>query len=347
MQPKVSIIIPHFNGEEILTECLDNLKNATYPDIEIIVVNNASTDSSTDFIRDEYPNINLIENDQNLGYAGGCNQGSEQAQGKYLIFLNNDTIQEPGWIEPLVSIMERKPQVAAIQPKILNYYHKDRFDYAGGAGGAMDILCYPFARGRLFLSQENDFGQYDDATSVFWASGTAIMVRKDIFEKAGRFDELFFAHMEEIDLCWRFHLMGSEVWCEPKSLIYHKNAMTLPMFSLKKYYLNHRNSLIMISSNFSLPVTLYLFLFRYVLEWVALAYSFSKLDWPHIGGIIKAHLWLFVHPYIIYKKRKHVKSIRVKKDRFIMRKMYQGSIVLTHYLGRKKTYGDITDIASS
>ena len=108
MQPKVSIIIPHFNGEEILTECLDNLKNATYPDIEIIVVNNASTDSSTDFIRDEYPNINLIENDQNLGYAGGCNQGSEQAQGKYLIFLNNDTIQDPGWIEPLVSIMERK-----------------------------------------------------------------------------------------------------------------------------------------------------------------------------------------------------------------------------------------------
>ena len=263
MDTLVSIIIPHWNGIDVLSECIDSLNNTKYSNFEIIVVDNASSDDSVKWINNNHPKINIVENDQNYGYAGGCNRGIKTSKGDYIVFLNNDTIHEKNWLSNLVSFMNNHPDCAAVQPKILNYYERDKFDYAGGSGGHMDLLCYPFARGRLFLEQEIDNKQYDDDTQCFWASGTAIMVRKKYFLEVEKFDENFFAHMEEIDLCWKLQLKGYKVYVNPKSVVYHKNAVSLPMTSLKKFMLNHRNSIIMLLSNYKLFTTLYLFPIRY------------------------------------------------------------------------------------
>ena len=252
--PTVSIIIPHWNGIETLSECIDSLLKSTFGSFEIIIADNASSDGSQAWIKESHPHIILVENDRNYGYAGGCNRGADEASGELLVFLNNDTIQKSDWLHYLVELMQKDNTIAAAQPKILNYYQKNMFDYAGGSGGYMDMFCFPYARGRLFLEQEEDQGQYNDAKKCFWASGTAIMVRKELFVEAGKFDELFFAHMEEIDLCWRLQAMGHHVWVEPQSIVYHKNAVSLPMHTHRKYYLNHRNSLLMLLSNFSVPV---------------------------------------------------------------------------------------------
>jgi len=345
-QPIVSIIIPHWNGIGILSECLDSLKQSTYDSFELIVADNASSDGSQNWVKTHYAHVNLLENDQNYGYAGGCNRGAEIANGKYLLFLNNDTIQDPNWLQPLVERMEENDTIAALQPKILNYFKREVFDYAGGSGGHMDLFCYPFARGRIFLEQETDSGQYDDAQRCFWASGTAIMVRKDLFFSAGKFDKTFFAHMEEIDLCWRLQAMGHEVWAEPKSVVYHKNAVSLPMHSQRKYYLNHRNSLLMLFGNYSLPVTLYVGFIRLMLEFVALGYAMIKSDWNHITGILKSLGWIILHPLAIIKKRSRFKQLRQVRDKEIMSNMAKTSVVLAHYLGGKKTYLDIESKAS-
>ena len=243
MDTLVSIIIPHWNGIDVLSECIDSLNNTEYSNFEIIVVDNASSYDSVNWLKTNHPKINVVENDQNYGYAGGCNRGIGISKGDYIVFLNNDTIHEKDWLNNLVSFMHSHPDCAAVQPKILNYYERDRFDYAGGSGGYIDVLCYPFARGRLFLEQENDNKQYDDDTHCFWASGTAIMVRKKYFLKVEKFDENFFAHMEEIDLCWKLQLKGYSIYAHPGSVIYHKNAVSLPMTSLKIFMLNHRNSI--------------------------------------------------------------------------------------------------------
>jgi len=256
-QPFISVIIPHWNGIDILSECLDSLKASTYPFFEIIVSDNASSDGSQSWLKSHHPDISLLENDANYGYAGGCNLGARIAKGSILVFLNNDTIQDPDWLNHLALSLITDESAVAVQPKILNYYQRDLFDYAGGSGGFMDVLGFPFARGRIFLDQEKDLGQYDDSRQIFWASGTAICVWKDAYEKAGGFEESFFAHMEEIDLCWKFHLMGKRVYVEPKSVVYHKNAVSLPMQSHWKYYLNHRNSLLMVLGNYSFPLSIY------------------------------------------------------------------------------------------
>jgi len=339
--PKVSVIIPHWNGIDVLSECLDSLKKTSFTSFEIIISDNASTDGSQNWIKENHPTIHLIENDTNFGYAGGCNIGSEIARGEYLIFLNNDTIQNSDWIDHLVGLMDKNKLIAATQPKLLNYYENTTFDYAGGSGGYMDLLCFPFARGRIFLEQEKDRGQYDNAQKCFWASGTALIVRKKLFLEAGKFEDIFFAHMEEIDLCWRFQAMGYEVWVEPLSVVYHKNAVSLPMHSQKKYYLNHRNSLIMVFSNYSFPLSIYLGSLRLIFELIACIYAIYKFDFNHLTGILKSVIWLVLHPLQIIKKRKRFKSIKKVSDKKILETLTKNLIVVQHYLMRKKTYLEI------
>ncbi|MFQ6678280.1 MAG: glycosyltransferase family 2 protein [Fidelibacterota bacterium] len=337
----ISIIIPHWNGIDVLSECLDSIKLSTYSNKEIIVVDNASTDGSQEWIKKNHPDILLVENDQNQGYAGGCNRGVDAANGDWLLFLNNDTIQKPDWIDHLVKAGKGKDDVAAIQPKIRNYYERKLFDYAGGAGGHLDIFCYPFAKGRIFLNQEEDEGQYDKPEDIFWASGTAFMVRKKAFEAAHGFDETFFAHQEEIDLCWRLQLMGDRVLFEPNATIYHKNAVSLPMHSFRKYYLNHRNSMLMMLTNYHLLLTLYLFPIRLALEFVAMAYALVKRDLNHFGAVLKSFGWLLTHPRTIYKKRQLVKKIRKKNDSEIISQLYRGSIVFAHYIRGVNKFSDL------
>ena len=344
--PIVSIIIPHWNGIDVLSECIDSLKGSTFDSFEIIVSDNASSDGSQAWIVENHPDVILLENDNNYGYAGGCNRGVNVAKGEFILFLNNDTIQNPNWLDPLIDRMKGDESIAAIQPKILNYYNRKIFDYAGGSGGHMDLFCFPIARGRVFLNQEEDLGQYDNAKRCFWASGTAMIVRKDLFKAAGKFDETFFAHMEEIDLCWRFQAMGYEVWAEPRSVVYHKNAVSLPMHTHRKYYLNHRNSLLMLFGNYSIPVSFYVGFIRLILEFTALGYAIVKMDWNHVTGILRSLGWILIHPITILRKRSRFNQIRKMRDRDIMGAMTKTSVVLAHYLSGKKTYLDIESKAS-
>ena len=337
----VSIVIPHWNNVDILSECLESISATDFDNFETIVVDNASTDNSVASVRSNYPNVKLIENDKNYGYAGGCNIGAEAASGDYLIFLNNDTVQEKDWISNLIKTINSDDKIAAVQPKILNYYDRNVFDYAGGSGGHMDIYCFPFARGRIFSFQENDEGQYNNKEKCFWSSGTCFMVRRELFQKAGGFDDSFFAHMEEIDLCWRLYAMGFEVWVEPDSVVYHKNALTLPMYSHKKYYLNHRNSLLMLLGNYSIKNIFLIGIPRLILEKIACFYSILMLDWRHFTAILRSLFWIIFHPNVIMKKRKSFSKIRTITDKKIMENMMQSSIVIKYYLLKKQAYLDI------
>ena len=343
---KVSIIIPHWNGIETLSECISSLLKTEHDSYEIIVVDNNSTDGSQTWIKNAYPQIRLIENDKNYGYAGGCNRGALDANGDYLVFLNNDTIQDPDWIKHLEIIMEKEKMIAAVQPKILNYYNKNIFDYAGGSGGYLDIFGFPFARGRIFSRQEKDVGQYNDSRQCFWSSGTAFMIKKELFLKAGKFDEYFFSHMEEIDLCWRLQAMGFQIWVEPNAVVYHKNALSMPMHSHKKYYLNHRNSLLMLFGNYSFANALFLGSARIIFEFIAIGYSLLKLDWTHASAILRSLFFILFHPDVILKKRLNFQKICKEKENKIIKNFFKSSIVIEHYLKSKNTYSEIESIDS-
>ena len=343
---RVSIIIPHWNGIDTLSECLISLFKTRHDSYEVIVVDNASTDGSQPWLKNKYPQVKLIENDKNYGYAGGCNRGALEANGDYLIFLNNDTIQDPDWIQNLEKFMKKDKMIAAVQPKILNYFNKRIFDYAGGSGGYMDRFCFPFARGRIFAKQEEDIGQYNDSKQCFWSSGTAFMIRKELFFEAGKFDEYFFSHMEEIDLCWRLQAMGFQIWVEPDAVVYHKNALSMPMHSHKKHYLNHRNSLLMLFANYSFKNTLILGSGRIMFELIALGYSTLKLDWKHASAIIRSLLYLLFHVNVILKRRYNFKKIRKEKDKDIMKNIFRNSIVINYYLRRVQFYSEIDSIDS-
>ena len=338
----VSVIIPHFNGVEILTECLNSLQKSTWNNLEIIVVDNASTDNSVSVIQDKYPDVRLVECIKNLGYAGGCNAGSSFAFGEYIIFLNNDTIQEPDWIEPMVHVLESNLEVSAVQPKIKNYYDREKFDYAGGCGGEMDIFGFPYTRGRIFNTIETDTGQYDSTQEIFWASGTAFMTRKSVFFKACRFDDTLFAHMEEIDYHWKCKLMGYTVMASPESIVYHMGGKTLDYQSPKKTYLNHRNSFLLLLTNYSIPLAAYLFFPRLVLEIISGIYELVNGRYRHFSAIMKSLFWLLFHPHKIIKRIGLTRYLREKKDREITESFYPGSIAWSYFILKRKTYDSLS-----
>ena len=236
--------------------------------------------------------------------------------------------------------------IAAVQPKVLNYFNKNIFDYAGGSGGHMDWFCFPYARGRIFSKQERDVGQYNDSKQCFWSSGTAFMVKKKLFFEAGKFDEYFFSHMEEIDLCWRLQAMGFQIWVEPNAVVYHKNALSMPMHSHKKYYLNHRNSLLMLFSNYSFANMLFLGSTRIIFEFIALGYSMLKLDFTHASAILRSLFFILFHPDVILKKRLNFQKICKEKENKSIKNFFKSSIVIEHYLKSKKTYSEIESIDS-
>ena len=338
---KLSIIIPHFNGTKILTKCLESLSKCTYKDVEILVVDNGSTDDSINAVKKKFSTVEIITSDTNRGYAGGCNFGAESANGEYLLFLNNDTIHQKDWLEPLIQKLDDDVSISSVQPKILNYHEQKNFDYAGASGGYMDIFTYPFSRGRVFDTIEEDSGQYDDSVEIFWASGTAFITRKLVFEIVGGFDETLFAHMEEIDYHWRWHLMGHSVWVEPKSVIHHMGGATLAYGSPEKTYLNHRNSILLMLTNYSFFVSIYLFVPRLVMEVLSLLkYAFSsKLN--HAWAQLRALWWILVHPHIIGPRRWKTWKLRKVKDSEILKKLHPQSIVWQYFAQQLKTYDQL------
>ena len=336
----VSIIIPHYNGKELLYNCINSIyQNIQIENFEIIVVDNGSTDDSVQNIKQLFSDIVIITNETNVGYSGGCNIGAQNAKGKYLLFLNNDTEHSKEWVEKLVNFLDSHPDAFAVQPKILNIKNKEYFDYAGGAGGFLDHFGFPYVKGRIFNTLEKDTGQYDEPSEIFWSSGAAMMVRGDIFNQLNGFDEVYFAYMEEIDLCWRAQSLGYKIWSVPDTLIYHYGKQTIKQNTIKSHYLNHRNSWILFFKNsFTFDYGL-LIIQRLLLDWMALIYSIISLDIRRFIAILRAELWLLfsINKIMSLRKNNHI----VQLDN-----IYNGSIAIDYFFKRKKYFSQIDDKSS-
>ena len=335
-QHKVSIIIPHYNNFPILDECLKSLKKSTYLNKEIIVVDNNSSDDSVTLLSENYKDIIIQKSPINLGYAGGCNLGAEIATGEYLLFLNNDTIHDKSFLDKLVNILNDDLDIACVQPKIKNYNNKESFDYAGASGGFIDYLVFPFCRGRIFDTIEKDKGQYDNALNVFWTSGTAFLTRKNIFLMVNGFDKGLFAHMEEIDYSWKCHLLGYKCMVNPESIIYHHGAVTLGYNSPYKTYLNHRNSMILLLTNYKLLKSACLLPVRLLLEVISSLNDLFKLRVFHFLAHYVA-IFSLLNVFYLYKRRASNCKIR-KVDDASIHTIYKKSIVLKYFLSRVKKF---------
>ena len=345
MNKQVSVIIPHYNGEEILKDCLQSLYKTTQVAMEVILVDNGSSDNSISIIKSEFPDVIILQQEKNLGFAGGCNVGILASTSEFVLILNNDTTHENYWIEYLLETIKTNEKIAVVQPKLRSYQRPEYFDYSGANGGEMDVFGFPFARGRIFQNTEKDFCQYDHMDrEVVWASGTAFLGRREILVKAGMFDENFFAHMEEIDLDWRLRLLGYKIAVNPKSVIYHRSGFTLGAESPFKKYLNHRNSLFMVLANYTILNLLYILPIRILLDWIAVLQSILSRDKGRTWPIIKAHFWCLAHLSLIIKKRRHVKQLRQISDSAIMKKYYKGSIAITSFLLKKTKYSDLYSV---
>ena len=265
---KVAVVILNYNGAAMLGKFLQSVVKYS-PGAEIVVADNASTDDSVDVVAKGFPIVRLIRLDRNYGFAEGYNKALEQVDAEYYLLLNSDVEVTDGWLEPLLSFMEETPGAVACQPKILAYNQKMHFEYAGAVGGFIDAYGYPYCRGRLFDTVEEDKGQYDDVCRVFWATGAAMMVRRDAFCNAGGFDARFFAHMEEVDLCWRMLARGGAIYVVPQSKVYHVGGATLDKSNPRKTFLNFRNNLLMLYKNLPDSELCSVMRMRAVLDYVA------------------------------------------------------------------------------
>jgi len=287
---KVAVVILNWNGRQLLEQFLPALIKNTPSWVDLIVGDNASTDDSIQFMQDKFPQVLVLSNPVNHGYAGGYNMILERVEADYFALLNSDLEVTPGWIEPLLEYMVSNPFTAVCQPKVRSFVKKTHFEYAGAAGGYMDRFGYFFCRGRIFDHLEEDRGQYDDAREVFWASGAAFFVDVPTFRKAGGFDALLFAHMEEIDLCWRFKRMGKKIAYVPTSLVYHIGGGTLHKLSPQKTFLNFRNNLVLLYKNLPRRITVMLIPFRFFLDLLAWVRFLLLGEIGHAFAINRAHI---------------------------------------------------------
>ena len=276
---KVSIVILNWNGEEMLRKFLPSvLVCSLEKDVEVCVADNGSTDGSCQLLEQEFPTVRLIRLDQNYGFAEGYNLALAQVDAEYVVLLNSDVEVAPNWLKPLVAFMDAHPEVGACQPKILSQRNRDYFEYAGAAGGFIDRLGYPFCRGRIFDIVEKDEGQYDTNLPVFWATGAALFIRNQLYKEVGGLDGRFFAHMEEIDLCWRLRSRGHAIYCIPSSTVYHVGGATLKKENPRKTFLNFRNNLLMLYKNLPEKELHSVLFWRSLLDWVAAAVFVLKGD---------------------------------------------------------------------
>lgn len=268
--PLVSVVIVSWNALPIVRKCLPSVVRTDHPSFEIVFADNASTDGTADWVENAYPDVHVVRHDENLRFTRGNNSAVRQARGRYVVLLNNDVEVDPGWLTPLTDRMESDPSIGAVQPKLLQMDDRTRFEYSGASGGYLDRFGYPFTRGRVFFHLEEDHGQYDDAGPVFWATGAAVMFRRDVYEAAGGLEECFDMHMEEIDLCWRLQRAGYRIEVVPASVIHHIGGASLPAASPEKAYLNFRNNLLTLYRNWPRRIWLRRFPVRGLLDVLAI-----------------------------------------------------------------------------
>lgn len=340
-EPKVTVLIPHHNGEEILSRCLTSLRATLYDGFQVIVVDNGSTDGSREMIRSKFPEVELVESASNLGFAGGCNLGIRRSSSPYVVLLNNDTEVAPNWLTPMVETAESNPSVGAVQPKVLSILDRERFDYCGAAGGEIDLFGYPFAWGRLFDTMEMDQGQYDRPRQVFWASGAATLLRRSALRVVGLLEERFFAHMEEIDLNWRLQWAGYRTVTSPEAVVYHQTGATMDSESFQKMLLNHRNNLLMLLRNHTLPALLWIFPMRLMLEGVTVIRSLVCGEPKRALAVILALCGLVSRFRCVSEGSRIVRSIRAIKEGELLHRMYRGSVAFSYFIGHRRRTGDL------
>lgn len=293
MLPAVTIVILNWNGKGFLEQFLPSVMATTYPNFKVLVVDNGSLDESLPFLAQHYPTVETLPLDKNYGFTTGNNMALPHVTSPYYVLLNNDVEVHPDWLGPLVEMMESDAQIAAVQPKLLSFQQRDHFEYAGAAGGYVDVLGYPFTRGRIFESNEVDLGQYETAHPLMWTTGACMMVRKSVTDRIGLFEDRFFAHMEEIDFCWRANNFGYKVMYQPKSVAWHLGGGTLPKSNPRKTYLNAHNSIATLLKNFPASQVWYKFYFRLVLDGVWATKALVQFDFKTIWAILKAHWAIF------------------------------------------------------
>jgi GT2 family glycosyltransferase len=339
---KVSVVILNWNGKALMEDLLDNVVDNTINDndglVELVVADNGSSDGSLDFLRKKYADkIRIIDLKHNHGFAEGYNLALTQINSEYVVLLNSDVEVTNGWLKTLTDFMDANPEVAACQPKIKSLRNRNSFEHAGAAGGYMDFLGYPFCRGRVLSWIEEDKGQYDDQKDLFWATGACLLIRLQDFRDAGELDARFFAHMEEIDLCWRLRSRGKRIVCVPKSCVYHLGGATLNKENPQKTYLNYRNNLLMLYKNYNSNFFAFVFVLRLILDYMSLLVFLISGKFGDASAVIKARksFWIM---------RPHFKAQRVEnKASAILTdipQIYKGSLILECYLLGKRKFSD-------
>ena len=342
IQPSVAIVILNWNGRGFLEKFLPSVTASVYNNPQdalhkkLIIADNASTDDSVIFLQEHYPQVTIIQNSHNEGFARGYNTALKQVEADYYVLLNSDVEVTSNWIEPVITLMESDNTIAACQPKLLAYHHKDQFEYAGASGGWLDKLGYPFMRGRVFDVCETDNGQYENAGPCFWASGAAFFVRSSVFHEFGGFDAFFFAHQEEIDFCWRAQLAGYKIYVQPASVVFHVGGGTLPKGNSLKAFLNFRNNLIMLAKNLPLGSAFWKIPFRMFLDALSAWRGLLSGDRGYFFAICKSHFYFL--GWLLFIKKRTKSAIKTDGKLY---GFYKGSVVWAYFIQKKKTFLEI------
>ncbi len=329
---KVAIVILNFNGVEFLRKFLPNVLSQS-PQAEVIVADNCSSDNSIEFLKHTHPTLRIILIPTNLGYAGGYNAALSQIDAEYFVLLNSDVEVTKNWLDPLIQFLDKNKDYAAVQPKILDFNNKTHFEYAGASGGHLDKLGYPYCRGRIFDSIEKDNGQYDSIQDVFWASGACLIIRSKDFNAIEGFDADFFAHMEEIDLCWRLNNAGRKLACIPTSVVFHVGGGTLNKTSPFKTYLNFRNNLIMLAKNLPLIELFTILPIRIILDLLAGIKFWKDQTSDHLIAVLKSQIDFIRRFPRAMRSRKSVQK-RAQKSNFL---------VFEYFIRHKETYNQLNN----
>jgi len=334
--PKVAVVILNWNGRFFLEKFLLSVYNSMYANLEIVVGDNGSTDGSVDYVRDNFPQVKIIQNRENLGYAGGYNAVLKHVDADYYALLNSDVEVSPGWIDPIIRYMEAHPNIAAAQPKIKAYHDRRLFEYAGAAGGFLDRFGFPFCRGRVMQHIEEDHGQYDDARTIFWASGAALFIRKSCWLEAGGFDGDYFAHMEEIDLCWRLQRLGYRIGYCPDAEVYHVGGGTLAPSNPTKTYLNFRNSLFTLQKNLPLAQGAIAVFCRLWIDLAAIFRFLAQGKFKDAWAVSRSHQSFFYAFFKTDQKRRQLANHTGRP-----KGIYRGSVAWAFFAGGKKTFNKL------
>jgi len=335
----VSIVILNWNGEKFLEQFLPALvQHSQLPGVEIVVADNNSSDDSVEFLARTYPDIRCIRLDENFGFSGGYNRALEQLDSACFLLLNSDIEVTPGWLDPMIEEMDGDEGIAACTPKIKDFKKRTHFEYAGAAGGYVDRYGYPFCRGRIFDQLEEDRGQYDDPTKVFWGSGACLLVRADIYRKAGGLDDRFFAHMEEIDLCWRIQRMGYRIQYVPQSTVYHVGGGTLSRGNPKKTFLNFRNNLLLLYKNLPSDRRNRILFIRKILDGISALRFLIQGDTKDFSAILRAHR-SYKGMKQFYKGTKSQNNF--PENHVIVSGIYPRSIVADFFLKGKRRFDQL------